>query len=76
MAVYQATKTFPHEETYGVTSQLRRAALSVPINIVEGVDYLLGFCLRLGYLTEDVHKELAAKRAAVGGLLWRFYHSL
>ena len=34
--VYMATKTFPKEEMYGMTSQLRRAALSVPTNIVEG----------------------------------------
>jgi four helix bundle protein len=34
--VYLATKRFPKEEIYGITSQLRRAALSVPTNIVEG----------------------------------------
>jgi len=34
--VYVATKDFPKEEIYGITSQLRRAALSVPTNIVEG----------------------------------------
>ena len=34
--VYMKTKDFPKEEIYGITSQLRRAALSVPTNIVEG----------------------------------------
>jgi len=34
--VYLGTKSFPKEEMYGITSQLRRAALSVPTNIVEG----------------------------------------
>ena len=34
--VYCSTSRFPKEEIYGVTSQLRRAALSVPTNIVEG----------------------------------------
>lgn len=34
--VYVVTKGFSRDETYGLTSQLRRAALSVPTNIVEG----------------------------------------
>ncbi len=35
-AVYMVTKKFPRHEVYGITSQIRRAALSVPTNIVEG----------------------------------------
>ncbi len=34
--VYQTTVSFPRSESYGITDQLRRAAYSVPANIVEG----------------------------------------
>jgi len=34
--VYAATRDFPNDELYGLTSQLRRAAASVPANIAEG----------------------------------------
>ena len=97
-SVYEITKSFPNDEIYGISSQLRRAALSVPLNIVEGtgrqskrelkqfvnvalgslaeVDYLLGFCHRLGYLSKEQYGELKKVRESVGALLWRFYKSL
>jgi len=58
LEIYLLTKGFPKEELFGITSQLRRASLSVPTNIVEGSqrnstnDYLHFLSISLGSLAE------------------------
>lgn len=36
LAIYRITKSFPSAEQYGITSQMKRAAISIPTNIAEG----------------------------------------
>ncbi|MBI4778575.1 four helix bundle protein [Candidatus Desantisbacteria bacterium] len=61
--VYRITCGFPREELYGLTSQMRRAAVSVPSNIVEGcahdsqADYLRFLNMAFGSLRE-LHYQL------------------
>jgi four helix bundle protein len=58
LLVYKATKEFPKREIWGLTSQMRRAAVSVPANIVEGSarrnrnEYLQFLYIAMSSLTE------------------------
>ena len=67
-AIYHLTASFPEAERYGLTSQMRRAAVSVPANIAEGAarsgtkELLHFLSISSGSLSElDTLAELAAK---------------
>jgi four helix bundle protein len=68
VAIYEGTRSFPREETYGLTSQLRRAAYSVPSNIAEGSsreskrDYLHFLYTARGSLSETQYFIHVAER--------------
>ena len=65
--VYRVTAEFPREELYGLTSQMRRAAVSVPSNIVEGcarnsqADYIRFLYIAFGSLRE-LHYQLSLSK--------------
>ncbi len=66
--VYRVTQEFPKHETFGLTSQMQRAAISVPANIAEGntrehrKEYLHHVSLAQASLAElETHLEIAAR---------------
>lgn len=56
--IYEVTKSFPKEEIYGITNQIRRAAVSIPSNISEGAarnhskEFIQFLYISLGSLSE------------------------
>src|SRR3989344_5285837 len=69
-AVYEVTEKFPKSEIYGITSQMRRSAVSIPSNIAEGrsrnttKDFLHFLSISLGSASEletqiEIAKELS-----------------
>ena len=72
--VYAVTSRFPREEIYGLTSQMRRAAVSVPSNVAEGfvrrsaAEYRQHLYVSLGSCAElDTQLIIASRRKYVAG---------
>jgi four helix bundle protein len=78
LAIYRGTKEFPREEWFGLRAQMRRAATSVPSNLVEGNarsstrDYLKFLYIALGSACELLYLiQLTEELGYAGGKGWR-----
>jgi four helix bundle protein len=71
VSIYSVTRTFPREETFGLTAQLRRAAVAIPSNVSEGHQhgtkaYLHFVVMALGSLAETQTQLEVASRLRIG----------
>lgn len=68
VTIYQVSSNFPSEEKYGLTSQMRRSAVSIPSNISEGAarnstkEYIRFLYIALGSLSELETQLMIANR--------------
>lgn len=80
VAVYRVTESFPKDEKFGLTSQIRRAAVSIPANIAEGAarssnkEYLHFISIAQGSSSELETELLIAQK--LGFLNEEIYFSL
>jgi four helix bundle protein len=75
--IYKVTDSFPAREGYGLTSQIRRAAVSVPSNIAEGAgrqtkkEFVNYLHMAQGSLSEvDTQSEIAKKLGYLSATAW------
>jgi four helix bundle protein len=81
--VYRATRTFPSDEKFGLVSQMRRAAVSIPANIAEGygrgrrLEYIRYVDVARGSLFElQTHAEVARRQGWLAALVLHEFNQL
>ncbi len=78
IAIYKATENFPSEEKFGLVSQMRRSAVSIPSNIAEGAgrntkkEFINFLHIAQGSLSElDTQMEIALRLKFIDREDWR-----
>ena len=64
MEIFELTKTFPEEEEFGLISQMRRAAYSIPMNLIEG-------CNRLN--TKEYRRFVGKAKGSTGEISYQIF---
>lgn len=81
--IYRVTERFPSNEQFGLTSQIRRAAVSIPSNIAEGAarqtkkEFVQFLHISKGSLSElDTQLEIARRLKYLGKIEWEALNNL